>query len=101
MINKLMKILFVFLAFFVLSACDPAEDEAKKLGFNDVQDMRSIQVQGWHTKEKYYEDTYVTRGFNSIAAARKSDDEFYAKSMERVKTADHTNTSDITKSVAE
>jgi hypothetical protein len=74
MIKKFIKILLVILAFLTLSACDPAEDEAKKLGFDDLQDMRSKHAQGWHTKAQFYEDNYKKNGFANAIAMKTAND---------------------------
>lgn len=71
-----MKIIYTVImiaaSVIMLTACDQAEDEAKKLGFKDAKDMIFIQSKGWHTKEKYYEDNYKVNGFENAAAMKNS-----------------------------
>jgi hypothetical protein len=70
--KNIFKVLLSICVMVLLSACDPAEDEAKRLGFADVQEMRSIQAQGWHTKDKYIDDNFANKGFASAAAMKQS-----------------------------
>lgn len=61
---------------FQLFGCSGDADEAKKLGFSSVDEMRQIQAKGWHTQTKYEEDTAKPAGSNSVvemsaAAANK------------------------------
>jgi hypothetical protein len=81
----ILKALLITASIFMLVACDPADDEAKKLGFDDVQEMRSIQVQGWHNKDQYYADTYKSKMYASAAAMKAAND---AALVRRVKQAE-------------
>ncbi|WP_143541653.1 hypothetical protein [Rhodoferax fermentans] len=40
----------------VLLGCSGEADEAQKLGFSSVPEMKEVQAKGWHTQQKYYED---------------------------------------------
>lgn len=73
MTQNLYKILFSILSLLALSACDPAEDEAKRLGFNDLTDMRATQAKGWHTKNQYYADNFKSSGFSSIEEMKQAE----------------------------
>ena len=43
------------------------DDEAKALGFNNVNEMKEIHARGWHTKVQYDEDRAKAAGFSSVA----------------------------------
>ena len=49
-----------------LFGCGGEADEAKKLGFASVEEMKEVQAKGWHTKQKYEEDS-LTLGKNPAA----------------------------------
>jgi hypothetical protein len=51
----------------VLSGCSGEAEEAKKLGFASVEEMKEIQAKGWHTKARYDEDTAKTLGYSSVS----------------------------------
>ena len=51
----------------VLSGCSGEADEAKKLGFSSVEEMKEIHAKGWHTKERYEADSAKSAGFTSVA----------------------------------
>ena len=50
-----------------LFGCGGEADEAKKLGFANVEEMKEVQAKGWHTKERFEEDTAKQQGFKSAA----------------------------------
>lgn len=54
-------------ATLVVVACGGEADEAKKLGFASVAEMKEIHSKGWHTKERYEDDSAKTEGFKSFA----------------------------------
>ena len=54
-----------------LFGCGGEADEAKKLGFASVEEMKEVQAKGWHTKQKYVEDNpaLASAGNNSIGSS--------------------------------
>lgn len=54
--NNFLKIITSFALMTLLYGCSGEADEAKKLGFSSVEEMKEIHAKGWHTKEKYEED---------------------------------------------
>lgn len=40
----------------VLNGCSGEAEEAKKLGFASVEEMKEIHAKGWHTKDQYLKD---------------------------------------------
>ncbi len=54
----------------VLNGCSGEADEAKKLGFASIEEMKEIHAKGWHTKERYEEDIAKEKGYNSVAEMR-------------------------------
>lgn len=44
------------MAIALLFGCSGEADEAKKLGFSSVDEMKEVQSKGWHTQQKYFED---------------------------------------------
>jgi flagellar biosynthesis GTPase FlhF len=65
----------------LLFGCGREADEAKKLGFASVDEMKEAHTKGWHTKEKFEEDADAKRkGYASgtemkKAIAKKKEDE--------------------------
>lgn len=65
----------------ILFGCNGEADEAKKLGFTNVDEMRNIQAKGWHSKERFDEDEAKLAGYNSVVdmknaiAAKKIEEE--------------------------
>ena len=59
---------YIVLSFSLLVfGCGGGEEEAKKLGFSNLAEMETIHAQGWHTKERYNEDSAKANGFASYA----------------------------------
>jgi len=56
MSNKLTKKTLLLLVVVTLFGCSEETNEAKKLGFSNVAEMKEAQAKGWHTQKKYYED---------------------------------------------
>jgi len=56
MSNKLAKKTLLLLVAVTLFGCNEEANEAKKLGFSSVVEMKEAQTKGWHTQKKYYED---------------------------------------------
>lgn len=69
----------------VLNGCSGEADEAKKLGFASVEEMKEIHAKGWHTKQRHVEDEAKRRakereqedeakrqGYKSVAEAREA-----------------------------
>ena len=54
-----------FIAFALLGCGE--DEEAKKLGFSSVSEMKEIQAKGWHTIQRYDEDRAKASGFASFA----------------------------------
>ncbi len=56
--NNIRKTIFVLVASaFALNGCGNGEaDEAKKLGFSSVEEMKEAHSKGWHTQQQYYKD---------------------------------------------
>jgi fructose-specific phosphotransferase system component IIB len=50
---------------FILVACSPSQDDAKKLGFENVEEMQSIQKQGYKSKEEC-NGRFTKFGFESL-----------------------------------
>lgn len=61
-----LKLAIVSIAVLALFGCGE-EDEAKKLGFSSVTEMKEIQAKGWHTMQRYDEDRAKASGFASVA----------------------------------
>jgi len=40
----------------LLSGCSGQLDQARELGFSSVEEMKSVQAKGWHTKSRYEAD---------------------------------------------
>lgn len=60
---KTIQILFIGLtATLLLAACGPSEQEAKKIGFSSVAEMKDLQAKGFKTKNDYVKSL----GFNSL-----------------------------------
>jgi len=60
---KTTQILFIaLLSSFLLSACGPSEQEAQKLGFTNVAEMKELQSKGFKTKSEYAKSL----GFNGL-----------------------------------
>jgi len=53
--NTAMKFLSLAVA-LALSGCSGESDEAKKLGFSSVEEMKAVHAKGWHTKERFNKD---------------------------------------------
>jgi hypothetical protein len=53
------KTILIALFAVVLFGCGGESDEAKKLGFASVDEMKEAHAKGWHTKQKYEEDKLV------------------------------------------
>jgi hypothetical protein len=65
--SKNMKLIFTCLfTCFLLLGCSNEEDEAKKLGFSNVEEMKKFHSEGWHSKERYNEDLAKSKGFKSF-----------------------------------
>lgn len=54
--NIKVAILSWFVVSFLLTGCVSKEEEAKRLGFDSVEEMMSIHSKGWHSREKYEDD---------------------------------------------
>ena len=67
---KSLAVSFVTLA---LLGCGE-EEEAKKIGFSSVIEMKEIQAKGWHTMQRYDEDRAKASGFASVAEMRKAEE---------------------------
>lgn len=65
--SKIFKFVFACISFAVLSACNSKDEEAKKLGFSSAEEMNEIHAQGWHTKNRYEEDTAKRYGYSSVS----------------------------------
>jgi hypothetical protein len=60
---KTTQILFIaLLSSFLLSACGPSEQEAKKIGFSSAAEMKDLQAKGFKTKNDYVKSL----GFNGL-----------------------------------
>ncbi len=62
----------VSLAVIILFGC-AQDDEAKALGFSDLDEMKDIHSKGWHTKSQYNEDRAKAEGFASWADMVKAE----------------------------
>lgn len=49
---KILKYLLICILPILMVACGE-EEEAKKLGFSNAREMRTIHTMGWHTKKQY------------------------------------------------
>lgn len=63
-IKSCIKIALVSASMIMFVGCAD-DDEAKALGFNNVNEMKEIHAKGWHTKQRYEEDLAKTAGFSS------------------------------------
>jgi hypothetical protein len=69
--TNLIKLAAAIILTVLISACGGGEaDEAKKLGFASVDEMKDIHAKGWHTKARYEEDEAKRQGFSSVAEMR-------------------------------
>lgn len=59
---------------FFLFGCDGESDEAKKLGFASVSEMKDIHAKGWHTVQRYDEDRAKAGGYPSVAAMKAAEE---------------------------
>lgn len=60
MFNTYCKATLLFLFTVALVGCGSREaDEAKKLGFVNVDEMKALHAKGWHTKQQYEKDLVV------------------------------------------
>ncbi len=73
------KIVLSFILCVLFTACASEEDEAKRLGFSSIDEMKSIQKMGWHTKAQHENDKAKALGYSSAKemadALVKSEDE--------------------------
>jgi hypothetical protein len=53
------KTVLISICTFVLFGCSGEADEAKKLGFGSVDEMKEAHAKGWHTQQQYYKDESV------------------------------------------
>lgn len=53
------------ISIFILTGCNNLEDQAKKLGFNDVAEMKSLQAKGFNNRKDYVENLLKNSGCNS------------------------------------
>jgi len=67
MFSTYCKTVFIIILAAVLFGCSGEADEAKKLGFASVDEMKEAHAKGWHTKERYEEDAARQKGFGSVA----------------------------------
>lgn len=73
MFNISRKTIAMALFAVLLLGCGREADEAKKLGFASVEEMKEIQAKGWHTKEKFEEDADAKRkGYASGTEMKKA-----------------------------
>ena len=56
------KLLILIVFFFTLTACGNPEDEAKKLGFTDVAEMKALQAKGFKNRKDYVENLLKDSG---------------------------------------
>jgi hypothetical protein len=56
MFNENYKKLCIAVLMATLFGCGSEADEAKKLGFASVDEMKEAHTKGWHTQQKYYAD---------------------------------------------
>jgi len=59
-------------AFFMFGKAD--SDEAKKLGFASVSEMKDIHAKGWHTMQRYDEDRAKAGGYASVAEMKEAEE---------------------------
>lgn len=52
----MLKICSSVILLVLLTACSGESDEAKKLGFASIDEMKEIHAQGWHTKNRFEGD---------------------------------------------
>ena len=81
MSTKLLKTILASAVVSLLLGCSGEADEAKKLGFANVDEMKQVQAKGWHSKERFDEDEAKLAGYNSVVemknaiAAKKIEEE--------------------------
>jgi hypothetical protein len=68
------KIALILIVFSFLTGCldNGATDEARKLGFSNVDEMNEIQAKGWHSKKKYIEDEIKRVDFETSSTSYKN-----------------------------
>ncbi|BDW12324.1 hypothetical protein PSHI8_24080 [Polynucleobacter sp. SHI8] len=77
---KTIQILFVSLtAAILLTACGPSQQDAEKLGFANVPEMKEIQAKGFQTKEAY--EVNIS-GFSSAQEMKLYQDQGYKTKQE-------------------
>jgi hypothetical protein len=78
--TNLIKLAAAIILTVLISACGGGEaDEAKKLGFASVDEMKDIHAKGWHTKARYDEDSYRELGFNNVVEMKNAETRFNDK----------------------
>jgi hypothetical protein len=55
----------VMASVLILTGCNNQEDQAKKLGFNDVAEMKSLQAKGFNNRKDYVQNLLKDSGCNS------------------------------------
>lgn len=66
---SLCRVLVISFAMTIVG-CSGQTDEAKKLGFSSLEEMKEIHGKGWHTKDRFEEDLAKQQGYSSAAIMR-------------------------------
>ena len=69
MSNIFIKSTIVAILTVTLFGCGGEADEAKKLGFSSVEEMKEAHAKGWHTQQQYYKDNPAIAIKNAAAAS--------------------------------
>jgi len=69
---KLLKYILTVVSIILLTACAPDIDDAKKLGFDSVEQMKNLQSRGFKTKKDFLDYEESVRLAEEKAAAEKA-----------------------------
>lgn len=74
MFNIYFKTVLIAILTAVLFGCGGETDEAKKLGFASVDEMKAAHAKGWHTQQQYYKDnpSLASRGEDKKATEKSA-----------------------------
>jgi hypothetical protein len=71
------KTILIAIFAVVLFGCGGDADEAKKLGFASVDEMKEAHAKGWHTQQQYYKDNpeLAKKTTSAVASGQKPKEE--------------------------
>ena len=80
------KLLIPLTLCLILSACGPSASDAQKLGFESVEEMKSLQEKGFKTKAEFNEADAKKQGFANFEEMKKRNSQGY-KTVQEVQAA--------------